>query len=92
MPAGAEERFAAEAPACVVTPLEATYLAWVRIDALGVTGTELENFLLEKEQVWINSGAMYGDDHFIRINLACPRATLQEALDRILRGIRALSE
>ena len=86
-----KERFAAEAPACVVTPLEATYLAWVRIDALGVTGTELENFLLEKEQVWINSGAMYGDDHFVRINLACPRATLSEALDRILRGIRSLT-
>ena len=47
----------------------------------------MEEFLLKEEKVWVNGGQLYGDNRFIRINIACPRSTLTEALDRILRGL-----
>ena len=51
---------------------------------------DIEKELILKDKVWINGGAMYGLDGFMRINLACPRARLQEALNRICSGLRRL--
>lgn len=33
---------------------------------------------------WVNSGVMYGADGYIRLNIACPRPVLEEALGRII--------
>ena len=51
---------------------------------------EIENDLIVNDKVWINGGTMYGRDGFMRINMACPRARLQEALDRMGAGFRRL--
>lgn len=83
-----KERFAGELPECPVLELEATYLVWVDCSALPLPATELMDSLIRNEKVWVNGGGMYGDDKFIRINIACPRATLERGLDRIVRGIR----
>lgn len=64
--------------------LEATYLAWIDVSSTGKTGSEIERLLCEKAHVRVNGGAMYGDDHYIRINFALPRPLLVEALDRII--------
>lgn len=79
------DTLAAELPSLKVTPLEGTYLAWVNISATGLTADQLSDLLLERKRLRINSGTMYGDstNSFIRINLACPRATLRDALTRI---------
>lgn len=67
---------------------ESTYLSWVDIRSFGPTSMELEKQLCEKAKVRINSGKMYGDEDYIRINYACPRRRLEEALDRIIRALR----
>ena len=77
-------------PEFPVTKLEGTYLAWVDVRALKMCANDIENSLLQTEKVWINSGVMYGRDGFMRINLACPRARLQQGLDRIAKGFRRL--
>ena len=79
------DTLAAELPSLKVTPLEGTYLARVNISATGLTADQLSDLLLERKRLRINSGTMYGDstNSFIRINLACPRATLRDALTRI---------
>ena len=85
--------FAARLPELRVMELEGTYLAWVDCRALTSRGTstaEAEAFLKENEKVWINGGAMYGDPDYMRINLACPRARLEEGLERIVCGLRRL--
>lgn len=71
-------------PRLKVCVLEGTYLAWVDITTLGVSGDELEVRLLKDAQVWVNSGKMYGAEGYIRINLACQRSLLEEALNRII--------
>lgn len=85
------DRFAKELPQIPVCDLEATYLVWADCSALPVSTQVLQDYLIANQKVWINSGAMYGDDKFVRINIACPRATLSEAVDRIVAGIRQVA-
>ena len=69
-----------------VSPLEGTYLPWVNIAATGLTSQEYADRLMEKAHVWVNPGTMYGPqsgEGYIRLNSACPRSRLMEALERI---------
>ena len=74
-------------PQLQVTPLQGTYLAWIDFGALGLTPAERSKLLMEEAKVWLNSGEMFGPEgaDFERINIACPRATLEQALERIAR-------
>ena len=70
-----------------VCELEGTYLAWVDVSALDLPSDEVEKELLRHELVWVNAGRMYGDDRFIRINLAAPSALIKEGVDRVADGL-----
>ena len=72
-------------PCWQVMPMEGTYLAWVKIQDCGDVDAYTKK-LEDEAKVWMNPGTMYGEESgkgYIRINLACPRATLLEALERI---------
>ena len=71
-------------PGFPVFDLEGTYLAWMDCSALAMSSATLEEDLKEQAHLWLNAGTMYGEDGegFMRWNLACPRATLEEALRR----------
>lgn len=77
-------------PGVPVTKLEATYLPWLDISRFNIPSAELEEQILNHTGVWVNSGTMYGKDGFIRINIACPRATLEEGLSRICKYLQCL--
>ena len=62
-------------------PPEATYLAWIDCRALNLDDPAA--FLLT-HKLAVGSGRYFGADGFIRINFACPPATLDEALNRLL--------
>jgi cystathionine beta-lyase len=69
-----------------VRPLEGTYLVWVDITATGFTAQQYAERLLNEAHVWVNPGTMYGPqsgEGYIRLNIACPRSRLMEALQRI---------
>ena len=68
--------------------LEGTYLVWMNVEALGMGGEELEKRLIDEQSLWLNAGEMYGDDHFIRWNIACPRTRLAEALERFEKFVK----
>ena len=70
-----------------VTKLEGTYLVWVDCRKLHLDSEKIEEELLEKANVWLNAGSMYGKDGegFMRINIACPRSRLEEGLNRIAK-------
>lgn len=74
-----------------VCKLEGTYLPWVDVSSLGIPTEKIEEELLRNYKVWVNAGAMYGTEGFIRINLATPRSVLAEGLDRVSRGLAALA-
>lgn len=87
-----KEIFETSLPECPVTPLEGTYLAWVNISATGLSGEQVEQLLVEQARVRLNAGAMYGSggEEFLRINLACPRSVLQDALERVVPVLQQL--
>jgi cystathionine beta-lyase len=78
-------------PQWKVMPLEGTYLVWVDVSA--ACGDSVANYcerILEEAKVWLNPGTMYGPESgkgFLRINIACPRALLLEALNRLKKEI-----
>lgn len=84
--------FSTEMPQLKVCSLEATYLAWVDITPLGIDSVSLEKFALDTEKVWVNSGAMYGTEGYIRINMACPASRLLEGLRRLSRAVSNLGK
>lgn len=65
-----------------VTNLHSTYLMWIKIDELCDTNTLSEN-LINYGKVGIMSGSVYGDSRFLRLNIGCPRAKLEEGLNRV---------
>ena len=80
-------------PVLQIARLEATYLAWVDATPLGVPSVELTRRLEREAKVKFSSGAIYGEGKSaacLRINLASPRATLLEALDRTAGFIKEL--
>ena len=71
---------------------EGTYLVWVDVRALGLSNRELEDLIIHKAGLWLDSGAIFGaaGEGFQRINVACPRVTLQTALEKIETAVNNL--
>ena len=72
-------------------PVEGTYLAWLDFRRTGIPAGELETFLLEHARLRLEDGAIFGEEGrgFARLNLACPRPLLDEALDRLEQALRS---
>jgi len=62
---------------------DGTYLAWVNIEALGVSSERFCHDLAQQAHVLFNPSEMYGGQGYVRINLATSRAVLAEALNRL---------
>lgn len=82
-----------ELPGVRVTRPEATYLAWLDFSALvesgRISGSPYE-FLLKNARVALNDGAAFGTGgrNFVRLNFGTPRATLEQALERMKAALR----
>jgi cystathionine beta-lyase len=68
-------------------PLEATYLAWLNVEALGLADPVAH---FEKHGVGLSDGAFFGalKGKYVRLNFGCPRATLEEALRRMKAAVK----
>lgn len=68
---------------------EGTYLIWLDFRELGLTETQREDLIVNKAHLWLDSGAMFGKDGegFERINIACPRAVLRQALEQLQKAL-----
>jgi cystathionine beta-lyase len=69
---------------------EATYMIWLDCRAMGLNSTELNRFFVEQAGVGMNEGFRFGPggEGFMRMNLACPRATVKKALEQIETAIK----
>lgn len=84
------EFFEKNLPFLPVTRLEGSYLVWVNAKALGLTSAQLSNKLRTEGKVFVNPGHLYGPEGngFLRLNIACPRALLQDGLERFSRVVK----
>lgn len=64
---------------------EATYLVWLDFRGLGLDVEELDYRIIRQAKLWLDSGKIFGASGrgFQRINVACPRSVLEEALGRL---------
>ena len=67
---------------------EGTYLMWLDFSGTGIRLDELDDRIIHRARLWLDSGSIFGKagEGFQRINAACPRSILREALER-LEGI-----
>lgn len=72
----------------VIKP-QGTYLVWLDCRELGMNQAELVDFFTNKALVGINDGTAFraGGEGFMRLNAACPRSLLKEALERIEEAV-----
>ncbi|TWI56883.1 MalY/PatB family protein [Halalkalibacter nanhaiisediminis] len=72
-------------PVLRVMDSEGTYLLWLDCSKLPLTAAERKKWLVEEAKVALNHGPIFGEEgtNFERINLACPRETLQKGLEQI---------
>jgi len=75
----------------VIEP-EGTYLVWLDFRKLRIDPDKMKRFLRQKAKVVLDDGSKFGrgGEGFQRINIACPRTTLQKALERIHNAIKEI--
>ncbi len=77
--------FETKLPKIKMTFTEATYLAWLDLREYGISESEMNRLLIDTAEIVLNKGSIYGQegDGFFRLNFACPREILEEALRRM---------
>lgn len=80
-----KDRLARSLPKARIIMPEGTYLLWVDFSGYGIPENILSERLLQEAAVWLDHGTMFGPEGngYQRINIACPRAILVEAIDRM---------
>lgn len=78
-----------ELPQLKAVPAKATYLIWIDCSEITEDTNTLCRFLRKQTGLYLSDGAVYGGDgnHFVRMNIACPRALLEDGLLRLKVGI-----
>ena len=68
---------------------EATYLVWLDCDAFCTDSEALAGDIRRKTGLYLSNGRQYGrgGERFLRMNVACPRATLLDGLERLRRAL-----
>ncbi len=64
---------------------EGTYLLWLDFRKYGLTDKDLDDIIIHKCKLWLDSGHIFGagGSGFQRINVACPKSVLKEGLERL---------
>lgn len=75
-----------------VLPADSLYLAWMDCRGLGMDADALDKFMLTKARLWLDKGQKFGiEGHgYMRVNLGCPRSTVDEAIRRLTSAISLL--
>jgi len=86
------EFFSKRIPRIKVIKPQGTYLVWLDCRNLGMDNLALKSFMREKARVWFDDGFLFGaaGSGFERMNIACPRSLLSEALVRIEKAVNSL--
>ncbi len=86
------EFLARETPKIRLIEPDGTYLLWLDCRALGMTDRALDDWILHGAKLWLDAGPMFGagGEGFQRINIACPRPTLECAMRRLKAAYDAL--
>lgn len=76
-------------PSVKLTEPEGTYLLWLDFSEIVEDKKQLKELIINRARLWLDAGSIFGGNSelFERINIACPRQTLKEALDRLKTAV-----
>ena len=79
-------------PALRMVKPEGTYFAWIDCSRLGLSAKELDDLVIHKAGLWLDSGHIFGElaDQFQRVVVACPRSLLEQALGKLKEAVDTL--
>ncbi|MBK7215032.1 MAG: putative C-S lyase [Bacteroidales bacterium] len=71
---------------------EATFLVWLDCKELGLNDRDLTDFFMHKAKLGLNPGIMFGPggEGFMRLNIACPKEVLKQALEQLHAAVQQL--
>ncbi|MCH5278194.1 MAG: pyridoxal phosphate-dependent aminotransferase [Christensenellaceae bacterium] len=77
-----------------VLPSNATYLLWLDCSSLAGSALEIASYIRKKTGLYLSEGSQYGrtGENFLRMNIACPRSTLEDGMQRLYEGIVSYEE
>ncbi len=69
---------------------QGTYLVWLDCKALGLDDKALDELIIRRAKLWLDAGTMFGQggSSFQRVNIACPRSLLNQALEQLERAVK----
>ena len=69
---------------------EGTYLLWLDFHGTGLSNEEMKDRVENKAKLWLDHGDMFGQGGqlFERINIACPRSTLEQAMKQLYEAFK----
>jgi len=81
------EYLSAKLPKIKLAEPQAMYLLWLDFSQYALDQNELNRRIIENAKLWLNDGVTFGEEGrgFQRINVACPKSTVLEALERLGR-------
>lgn len=87
------EYFDRKIPDIKVIQPQGTYLIWLDCRGLGMDEITLSSFMCDNAKVGLEDGFIFGEagSGFVRMNIACPRPILEEALKRIEEAVNTIS-
>ncbi len=70
---------------------QGTYLVWLDFKELGLSDKQLDDLIVHRARLWLDAGTMFGTggEGFQRINIACPRSVLKQALTQLGQAINS---
>ena len=79
-----------EIPQIKMIEPEGTYLVWLDCKSLGISQKDLDELIINKAKLWLNSGTMFGEEGegFQRMNIACPRSVLEKGLINLKMALK----
>ncbi len=69
---------------------ESTYMIWLDCRELRLEGDALKDFFINKAKLGLNDGQQFGTggEGFMRINVACPKATVEQAMEQLRAAVK----
>lgn len=88
-----KEFLARELPRVTLIEPEGTYLLWLDFRAYDLSAKALDDLIVHKAKLWLDSGHIFGADGegFERLNIACPWQTLKRGLEQLAAALRPLA-
>jgi len=85
-----QDFLSSELPGIRVSPLEATYLAWINFGLLGLDDQALMKFMVREAGIGFVDGPRFGrgGKNYMRMNIGTPRSVLQTALEQLSAAIK----